>query len=224
MEIKHEIKVAPKCSQCWKTEELCLCAEVESLATRTEILILQHPQEARNPLTTARLASCSLSKCTHKVGLNWRSLSAALGKPAEPKQWAVLFLGTIKGIENLKQVPFQVVTQKGEPVSKKSIKGIVVLDGNWKQSKTLWWRNAWLLKLQRIVLNPPEASQWKGLRKQPRKNCLSTIESLSFTLSQMDEAPKVSANLSRIFQRHVEVANPRKAPPTVVPASEMTLS
>src|SRR5204862_7870678 len=41
----------------------------------------------------------------------------------------------------------------GEPVADpqpilKRLDGIVLLDGSWKEAKTLWWRNPWLLKLQ----------------------------------------------------------------------------
>lgn len=195
---------SPKCSECWRVKSKCLCSEINRQPTKTHVLILQHPQEARNPLTSARLASATLEGSVHKVGLTWRSLSAALGEPAESKDWAVLFLGTLKNSAKLAKTPFQVVTQKGTPVDSSLIKGIVILDGNWKQSKTLWWRNPWLLKLKRIVLNPEVPSNWGNLRKQPRPECLSTIESLSFTLENLKESPKVSKSLNSIFQKHVE--------------------
>ncbi len=193
-----------KCPECWRSLELCLCRDIKTQSTKIQVLILQHPQEARNPLTTARLASATLKGSTHRVGLNWRSLSAALGHPAESKDWAVLFLGTLKTSQKLPPLPFQVVTQKGAPVSKELIKGIVILDGNWKQSKTLWWRNSWLLKLKRIVLNPTIPSDWGTLRKQPRIECLSTIESISFSLAQLNESPDISKALDTIFKKHVE--------------------
>lgn len=194
----------PKCPDCWKAVALCLCSEIQTVSAQTQVLILQHPQEARNPLTSARLASATLLNSVHKVGLNWRSLSAALGAQAEAKNWAVLFLGTLKNSEKLPKVPFQVVTQKGAAVDPKTIEGIVILDGNWKQSKTLWWRNPWLLKLKRIVLNPQIPSNWGALRKQPRPECLSTIESLSFTLHHLGEKSQVCDALNSIFEKHVE--------------------
>ena len=195
---------SPKCPDCWRAKSLCLCSEIQTLPTRTQVLILQHPQEARNPLTSARLASATLKDSTHKIGLNWRSLSAALGSKADAKNWAVLFLGTLKNSEKLPKVPFQVVNQKGGAVDLSSLEGIVILDGNWKQSKTLWWRNPWLLKLKRIVLNPQIPSNWGSLRKQPRPECLSTIESLSFTLHHLGEKAEVTEALDTIFQKHVE--------------------
>ncbi len=207
-ELMETTQNSPKCPDCWRVKNLCLCSEIKSHTTRVQVLILQHPQEARNPLTSARLASRTLKDSVHKVGLNWRSLSAALGSPTESKDWAVLFLGTLKNSEKLPKVPFQVVTQKGTPVNQDSIKGIVILDGNWKQSKTLWWRNPWLLKLKRIILNPQTPSDWGSLRKQPRPECLSSIESLSFTLQHLNETPKVYKALDTIFQKHIKNMSP----------------
>jgi DTW domain-containing protein YfiP len=54
------------------------------------------------------------------------------------------------------------------------------------------------------VLNPQIPSNWGSLRKQPRPECLSTIESLSFTLHHLKETSKVSEALEDIFQKHVE--------------------
>lgn len=71
------------------------------------------------------------------------------------------------------------------------LKGIVILDGTWKQAKTMWWRNAWLLKLRRIVLIPERPSLYGRMRREPRRECLSTIESIGVALEQLGEGPEV---------------------------------
>ena len=58
----------------------------------------------------------------------------------------------------------------------RGLEGIVLLDGTWSQAKTLWWRNPWLLKLQRLVLNPPAPARLGRLRREPRPEALSTLE------------------------------------------------
>ena len=40
------------------------------------------------------------------------------------------------------------------------IEGIVLLDGTWSQAKALWWRNAWMLKCQRVILGPKRPSRY----------------------------------------------------------------
>ncbi len=189
---------------------LCLCDSIKPLKTRTSVLVLQHPQEARNILTTARLVTLSLPNSVHRVGLSFKSLKAAARKEvANPSEWAVLFVGTKKKAEKfVSDKPFQVFSKLGKPVESKGIKGIVLLDGNWEQSKTLWWRNSWLLKLNRIVLNPETESEF--FRKQPRKNCLSTMEATAFALQGLGESASTVEALKTLFQKHVEIASHTK--------------
>lgn len=203
--MQTEIK---KCDKCWKVPELCLCSEIKPLKMKTSVLILQHPQEARNPFTTARLLSLSLPNAVHRVGLSFRSLKAALKREAaEHSEWAVLYVGTKKdSTKFVTDKPFQVFSRSGAPSDKQTIKGIVLLDGNWEQSKTLWWRNSWLLKLNRIVLNPDFESEFKPVRKQPRKICLSTLEASAFALKGLGESTENVNALNALFLQHVEKA------------------
>jgi DTW domain-containing protein YfiP len=95
-------------------------------------------------------------------------------------------------VENLpKDRNLFVVDKKGEVVANQNetlrgLKGIVVLDGTWSQAKTLWWRNAWLLKLPRIVLRPTHSPLYDKIRKEPRKGCLSTLETVGETISLLE--------------------------------------
>jgi DTW domain-containing protein YfiP len=181
-----------KCSECWKTEKLCICDLLNPIENDFSVLILQHPQEARNELSTARLISLTLKNSLHKVGLSWRSLSHAVGFETNPKDWGVLFLGSLKE------------SKKPQKSDLKGIKGIVLLDGNWKQSKTLWWRNPWLLKLKRVILNPETTSAYNEFRRQPRKNSLSTIEACSHILKDLKEPKGTLANLEDITKKYFE--------------------
>ena len=199
-----------KCEKCWKVQELCLCSEIEELVIDRDVLILQHPQESRNPFTTARLISLSFPNAVHKVGLSWKSLSAAWGKQTQAKDWAVLYVGTQKNFDISDEIPFQILSPKQDKLDPKSIRGIVLLDGNWSQSKTLWWRNPWFLKLNRIFIRPAKQSQFGKVRKEPRKECLSTLEATSETLSAMGE--NVKEPLARLLEKHI--AKLQEAKPT----------
>ena len=167
-------------------------------------LVLQHPQEARNPLSTVPLLPPLLPEVTVRVGLSWRSLSAALGEKAEPREWGVLYLGSLKEHTKLPEVPLQIVPKKGAPPPLESLKGIVVIDGNWKQAKSMWWRNSWFLKLHRLVLRPEAPSEYAPLRKQPRRDCLSTLESVAACLEVLTPGAPEIATLREAFRRHVE--------------------
>jgi DTW domain-containing protein YfiP len=194
------------CSRCEKSHDLCVCESIRPLKTRLHVLILQHPQEPDKDLGSARLAHLALPNSTLKIGLSWPNLKAALGKEAVPSRWAVLYLGSgakLNGPPPTKMPVLQFVDKKGmmldQPISAKDLDGIVVLDGTWSQAKALWWRNAWLLKLRRVVLNSPNKSLYKELRKEPRRECLSTIESIAETLQALNESAETSAALKKTF-------------------------
>ena len=86
------------------------------------------------------------------------------------------------------------------PLEHHGLAGILVLDGTWSQAKTLWWRNAWLLKLPRIVLTPREPSMYGRLRKEPRRDYVSTLEAIADVLPALGEPEHVRDNLRRLLR------------------------
>ncbi len=202
--------ILPDCPQCLKMPALCVCDLISKLSTQIQVLILQHPQEPDHELGTARMAHLALPNSQLKIGLSWPNLSKALGSPAQASEWAVLYLGSgIKGKPT--HTPLQFVSQKGLPIDPPSnLKGIVILDGTWSQAKALWWRNAWLLKLKRAVLNSPQKSLYRELRKEPRKECLSTIESIAETLVALGEPSTVGEELRKLFAGLLEKKRNKK--------------
>jgi DTW domain-containing protein YfiP len=188
--------------------DLCVCASIEPKSTRLEVLILQHPQEPDKNLGSALLTHLALKNSQIKIGLSWPNLKKALGREAQASRWGVLYLGS-----GLKETPgnrksgdaptIYFVDKKGAPEKMDStqLEGLIVLDGTWSQAKTLWWRNAWLLKCQRLILQSKRPSLYRELRKEPRRECLSTIESVAETLDALGEPLEVSNQLRQTFER-----------------------
>jgi len=77
----------------------------------------------------------------------------------------------------------------------------VLLDGTWSQAKALWWRNAWMLKCQRVILGPKTPSRYGPLRKEPRRDGLSTIEAAGMLLRAIEKRPDIEAALNASFER-----------------------
>ena len=51
-----------RCLKCLKDESLCVCALIHPESTQLHVLILQHPQEPREALSSARLAHLALAQ------------------------------------------------------------------------------------------------------------------------------------------------------------------
>lgn len=197
---------APNCPQCEKPQNLCFCAAVKPLENRVSVLILRHPQEQDKKLGTARMAVMQLKNAVLKTGLSWPNLSKAVGRPvADPKKWGVLYLGTAKASEPLPKQTLSVVTKKGgvapdQAEALRGLEGIILLDGNWAQAKALWWRNAWMLKCRRLVLQPPHESLYGNLRKEPRRESVSTIEAAAYTLAALENDPALAEKILPPFR------------------------
>jgi DTW domain-containing protein len=203
---------------------LCICDSVTPIENRIAILILQHPQEQDRALGTARLTARHFKDAVVKIGLSWPSLSKALGRTAhDPSRWAVLYLGSAKVSEFDTDAEIVAINRKGEMEEGqrailKEIDGIVLLDGTWSQAKALWWRNAWMLKCQRLILGPRQPSRYGHLRKEPRRDGLSTIEAAGLVLGALEKRPDIAATLNASFERmlaryrQVQRAMPELAP------------
>ena len=197
---------AAECPRCGKPAALCICAEIEPIANRVAVLLLQHPQEQDRALGTARLTALHFKRATLKIGLSWASLAAALGRPADAKRWAVLYLGSAKPAELAPDREIVALDRKGaalpdQDAALADIEGVVLLDGTWSQAKALWWRNPWVLKLRRLVLNPKTPSRYGAVRREPRSDSLSTLEATGLLLSRLESKPEIESKLAESFER-----------------------
>jgi len=184
------------------------------------ILILQHPQEPSrkdNQVSSARILEETLNPCHVAVGLSWRNLEQALKnfdaisgveELKKPSLWATLYLGTKKQSqhEEAMESGLYYLDKKGNPREPDDapIGGLILLDGTWAQAKTMWWRNAWLLKTKRIHLVPKTKSLYGNIRKEPRPECVSTLEAAAETLSFMGIDPSVESTLKVNFSKQLE--------------------
>jgi hypothetical protein len=194
------------CPRCGKPPELCVCSGVTPIDNRIGLLVLQHPQEQDKALGTARLTTVHFKNALLKIGLSWPSLSKILGREADPQRWAILYLGSVKAAQIAPERELVVVNKKGEAADNqesalRNIEGVILLDGTWSQAKALWWRNAWMLKCKRVVLNPRRPSRYGKLRREARRDALSTIESAAMLLSRLERRPEIETALIATFER-----------------------
>ena len=195
------------CPNCGKPLPLCICDSITPIESKIALLILQHPQEQDRALGTARLTAMHFKNAVVKIGLSWPSLSKALGRPVhDPSRWAVLYLGSAKVSDLDTDAEIVAINRKGEVEPHQrailnDIEGIVLLDGTWSQAKALWWRNAWMLKCQRIILGPKRPSRYGQLRREPRSDGLATIEAAGLLLAALEKRPDITEKLNASFDR-----------------------
>lgn len=191
-----------RCETCRKPVWACVCDRVRPLETKTRVIILQHPQEDDVVLGTARLVASTLPAARVLVGLSWPSLEAALEEEIDRSRWASVYSH---------KLPDDVLGRTGAirmdrhgALTDARPDGVVLLDGTWSQAKTLWWRNPWLLKLGRIALRPLQPSIYGKMRREPRREHVSTLEATGAALTALGEDPAVEAELTKLMRTMVQ--------------------
>ncbi|MEA2753969.1 MAG: tRNA-uridine aminocarboxypropyltransferase, partial [Aliidongia sp.] len=167
-----------------------------------EIVILQHPQEQDRDLGTAGLALRHFIKGRLAIGLSWPNLAKLVGRPVEPRRWGVLYLGPARPAADAH--PIRLLDRNGAILPDQDralteLEGVILLDGSWSQAKALWWRNAWMLKLRRIVLNTGKPSRYGKLRQEPRPDSVSTLEALGFLIARLEHRPEIETCMLASF-------------------------
>jgi DTW domain-containing protein YfiP len=160
------------CPSCRRPPKVCYCAALPQLATRTRVVILQHPRERDMPIGTARMASLCLAGSSLHVGVRWdgsAELAALLGDPARPP---ILLYPAAEAKDILAEPPVGPVT-------------LVVVDGTWSQAKTVVRDNAILRALPRYAFRAPAPSQYR-IRREPSDAYVSTIEALMYVLGALE--------------------------------------
>ena len=195
------------CERCGKVKRLCVCTNAEPFDNRHFVLIMQHPQEQDKELGTAGILKSMLKNSRLEIALSRSGLAAVLKRPADPKKWGVLYLGAQK--ETPVASGLYVLNKKGGLAADreqilKDLEGIILLDGSWSQAKALWWRNPWLLKTRRLLLVPEKRSLYGKLRKEPRRESVSTLEACAQCLNYLGEDPRIAQGLSAAFALMLE--------------------
>ena len=149
------------CYRCFKPALDCVCADLKAVDNRTGVIIVQHPRERNHPFGTERFARLGLRRVQVRVCAP--DDDQAMARAASfPPNTALLYpspgardVGTLEDFERPDH--------------------IVLVDATWHQAKTVVRKMPWLRSLPRIRLTPAAPSEYR-VRREPRADCLSTIE------------------------------------------------
>ena len=178
-----------RCGRCQRPRSHCLCALIPQLQSRTRVLILQHPEESRHALNTARLAALGLVNGELQVGEQFADLASWLADPAY--QACLLFPG-----DDAQPVATVAASASERPLL------LVVPDGTWRKARKLLYLNPLLAALPRVCLPTGLESRYR-LRKAPMAGALSTLEAIVVALEAL-EAPQSFAALLQPFEALID--------------------
>jgi len=174
------------CPKCMKAMSTCICQWLQVQSNQMPVLILQHSDEVKKTLGTARLVELGLTKAKVVSGTAFKRADCfdVLGS-YQASQPILLYA------HQMPESPFHIELDSDATFTKVSelstcIDSIIVLDGTWRNTRELLHLNAWFQTLPTIALKNVGVSQYR-IRKASKADALATIEAISVLLSIFDE-------------------------------------
>jgi DTW domain-containing protein YfiP len=183
----------PHCDRCALPLRTCLCPLVTRVDNDAEVLVLQHPDEARQAKGSARLLNLSLARCR-----------VVIGAAFEPATLLALLGGDVSGCALLYPPDTAGRAAAADSTAPSAPpRRLVLLDGTWRQSAAMLRANALLQSLPRWSIAPAAPARYRALRKAPKATHLSTLEAACAALADIEDAPARYAPLLAAFERFV---------------------
>lgn len=163
-----------RCPRCQRPSLRCYCAQLPSPALQNHwpVTILQHPQESRHALGTARIAQLGLSDCALLVG-DAETWLAEVARQFAEEGIALIYPGA-------DSQPLSVLREQPP-------RRLLFIDATWRKSRRILLESAWLAALPRYHLESPPASRYR-IRKEPHGEALSTLEAVVHALVFLEGA------------------------------------
>jgi DTW domain-containing protein YfiP len=187
----------PTCYTCRKPQVSCYCKELYPVSSRPRIVILMHPLEARHPVGTGRLAHRCLENSRLWVGTGFDETSELACLIRDP---AVNPLLLFPGPESLSldalapEKRSELLDSSREPV-------VIVLDATWSIANKMLRQSPILRSVPRVSFLPGPRSGFL-VRRQPRPECLSSLEAIHRVLCLLDR-PERYEGMLRVFESMV---------------------
>lgn len=163
------------CSRCQRPLRTCLCALVQPTAHRTDVLVLQHPHEARQAKNSVALLRLSLARCTVVVGE--RFAPDALHALLHPPGMAVRLL-----YPDVPAAP----APPAPAINPLTPLRLVVIDATWRKSLRMLLEHPALAALPRLTLSNPAPTRYCAIRAARNPDQLSTLEATVNALAMLD--------------------------------------
>ncbi len=177
-----------RCLRCRRPQAVCWCDALAPVANPTHVVFLQHPREARVPVSTCRMAHLSLANSEMHVTWSPDDLPGLVEQLREPDTYILFPSADATEVAALTGTPRQ----------------LVVVDGTWINAKKIVQRSPLLRGLPGLICRPDFTSRYR-IRREPADHCLSTIEATAHALEHIERAPGRYAPILRAFERMVDV-------------------
>lgn len=168
--------IRSRCTYCKRPLKVCYCHLCREIDNKTPVLLLQHPDETKKALNTARIIALNLTRSAIWQGVDFSFENITQWfDAAHADSWTLLYPGSAaQPLTHFKQT---------YPVDKQV--GILLLDGTWRNAREIYLRNSWMHSVMQVGIEVHEKSRYR-IRKAPKEGCLSTVEAVCQALDCLE--------------------------------------
>ncbi len=200
---------APKyrvlCLRCTQPDFACYCAQIHLFDSKINFVVLIHPIEVKRRIATGRMSHLCLEGSHLIKGQDYTNnpIVNDLIKDAGYHS-VILYPGATS-----KNLSLMFEHEKVALFPKEKKLRIFVIDGTWATARKMVRQSQNLNVLPRISFSPSKPSNFR-VRKQPNKNCYSTIEAIHQTIELVGESQgfaikdRVHDKLLHVFDHMVQ--------------------
>ena len=186
---------AEACPHCHKPPTLCVCDGIVPIDNKVSAAHPAAPAGAGRDARHRPATALQPADATLKIGLSWPSLSKILGRTADPQRWAVLYLGSVKPATVAPDRELVVVNRKGHPVAGPGyglagIEGVIVLTAPGARPRRCGGAMPGCSNAGVSCSVRAQPSRYGRLRREPRRDGLSTIEATAMLLARLERRPE----------------------------------
>ena len=164
------------CPRCRKALPTCYCHILKPFRSPVPFVILQHPDESRNAIATARMAHLSMTNSRLIVDRSFLGSKAVNELIEDPTHRHVLLYPSRDAI------PMdQIFADAGKLATPPPV--FWVLDAKWAQVPKMLRLSPNLHALPMAKFSPDRPSDFQ-IRRQPNPECLSTIEAIHLVIER----------------------------------------
>lgn len=164
------------CYRCYRPQSSCMCHTISPIETQTRFIILMHPKSFRQIKNgTGHFTHLSLNNSERHIGIDFSQDSKINAILENPSHQCYLLYPSTKSI-NLNQTSLK---KEG----KNTI--LFLIDATWPSAKTILARSPNIDNLPKVSFTHTKVSAFL-FKRQPQKECLSTIESTHCVLELLN--------------------------------------
>jgi DTW domain-containing protein YfiP len=190
------------CYRCHKAQSVCVCDSIPVVDNATEVIVVQHPRERHHPIGSLRFARLGLQRC--RISVAEPAEDGGLRAKIELPEGSMLLYPGPDSVE-LETLPMAERPRQ-----------LVLLDGTWTTVRKLLDGDPRLRALPKVRMTPTVEQRYR-IRREPRGECMSTLEAMVSALALLEPEREAQwetllSAFDQMIDRQIEIVAERGRP------------